>query len=177
MGQENKGDTGHSEISCPCKFSSPKAEKQAVSNFLRQYGDGLDEKSLREATTNNALKKSDIRCLCSKPDEIITTIAYKHNDWYLCTIGHLATKESERKKGLASAAAQRLIDRAQADKKCLVLAGDITYDNIGSLKIAEKNGFKTVNQFCFGKGEKPANIVHVVKYQADASGTQCPTGP
>ena len=58
---------------------------------------------------------------------------------------------------------RKVVKEALKDPMCLVLAGDVTFDNHASKRLLEKSGFKVVNRFCWEEGEKPADILHYVR--------------
>lgn len=78
---------------------------------------------------------------------------------------------SIEKKGYGTQIIKELIDKA-TQEGAKVIAADITYDNKASLRMAEKAGFKPVSRFCWAKGEKPADIVHLVLYPPE-DGNKC----
>ncbi len=88
---------------------------------------------------------------------------YEHSDWYLCTLKNAAVRPDLRGKGIGSKLYKSTASNALKDSRCMVLAADVTYDNIPSVKALRRAGFITVNRFCWDKGQKPANIMHMVK--------------
>jgi len=121
---------------------------------------------LRTATTKAELKNWIQFC-----DEqgIVAAAQVDPNDWYLCTIKNAGVRRDQRGKGYG-----RLLFRSVAEKalalrtkeghsRCHVLAADVTMDNVASIRSLHRAGFHQINQFCWGKGEKPADILHFVR--------------
>jgi len=147
-------------MSCKCKFSTKQVGKQVLADFLGRFGDDLPEPTIKEAT--KTLDNWHMICDCNNPKRIISAGHWVENDWYLCTIKHLATDKEFRGKGLGREVSKRITADA-LQKGCLVLAADVTTTNMPSQKIFESLKFDKVNTFCWQKGKKPANILHYVK--------------
>ena len=138
-------------------------EREARKRFLQKHGDGLDDDAINKMTSDEHFDKWATKCDCE--GKIIGVVHYEKNDWYLCTVKGLAVDPERRGEGLGSDLGQEIIEKAEDNPNCLVLAADITYDNDRSLAIFEKGGFKKVGQFCWEKGEKPADILHFIRYR------------
>jgi len=127
--------------------------------FLRAHGDDLPPAELLKATR----KMPEWVTWCDQKG-LAAVVRVAQNDWFLCTLKNAAVRPDLRGRGIASkqystAAARALANRS---KFCKVLAADVTYDNVPSIKAAERAGFKRINRFCWSKGEKPAGIYHFV---------------
>jgi len=146
---------------CKCSFPSPSATSKAIAGFLKAYGDDIPDQTIKEATKPSKLANWRLFCDCANPKKIVSGGHYEQNDWYLCTVKHIATHRNFRGRGLGKAIVKDVVSNA-FKKDCLVLAADITVGNIPSEKIFKDEGFKTVNNFCWKKGQKPANILHYV---------------
>lgn len=149
---------------CSCRG----VNKPVLASFVRNFGDDIPEDTIKKATST--LKNWQIFCDCENPSRVISAGHWVKNDWYLCTIRHLATDKDFRGRGYGKEIVKRLAVDA-IKQGCLVLAADVTTSNIPSQKIFENIGFQKVNTFCWGKGEKPANILHYVKMPA--KGDRC----
>lgn len=150
--------------SCSCKFADRQEERQAREKFLRDYGDELPEDVIVDMVSDKLWEAWSVKCNCANPKEIVAAVHYKPTDvWYLCTIQGLAVKKEWRGKGLGRQLTQEVTDKALENPNCLVLAADISYDNVPSLKALRRAGFETAGEFCWGKGKKPADILHLVK--------------
>jgi len=147
---------------CKCSFPSGSAKAKALADFTKSYGDNIPDDVIREATKPEKLDNWKTFCDCNDPKKIISAAHWEKSDWYLCTVKNVATHKDFRGKGLGKAIVRDVV--AEAFKKgCLVLAADITVGNIPSEKIFKDADFKAVNNFCWEKGQKPANILHYVK--------------
>jgi len=142
-----------------CRFKNGKAKATAIAGFLRSHGDNLPESSIKNAISPTNLEHWHI--VCDDKGKIASGTYWEKSDWYLCTIKNLATRPDQRRKGFAAAVADKARIEAK-DSGCLVLAADITYDNVASQKVFEKVGFKKINTFCWEKEQKPADILHYV---------------
>lgn len=49
--------------------------------------------------------------------------------------------------------------------RCLVLGADVTYDNTPSIRMLQANGFEVTGEFCWSKGQKPANEIQLVRFK------------
>ena len=142
-----------------CQFTSKKEKKQKIREFLSKYGDKLPEVALDKAE-----KLEDRFVLkCDNNNEIISGITYDKNDWYLCTPRYLATKQSERGKGLGELVTRDIFDNMKKDNACFVISADVTSDNIPSIKINEKMGMRKVNQFLWNP-EDPSSKTDVMQF-------------
>lgn len=74
-----------------------------------------------------------------------------------------ASRTDLRGRGLGRKLYQDAAANAGRDRACPVLAADVTYDNIPSLRAIRGAGFSRVNRFCWQRGEKPADILHFVR--------------
>ena len=151
-----------------CRFGSKRLKARLVSDFLREFGDGLPESSIADAVSSKNLEHWHLLCDDKKPKQINSGVYWDQNDWYLCTMKNLATRPSERGKGLATKVVQRAFDQAARSPNCHVLAADITTTNIPSQRVFEKGGFSKVNDFCWQRGQKPANVLHYVRMRPKA---------
>jgi predicted GNAT family acetyltransferase len=145
---------------CECSLDGKK-KADAIKKFLTNYGDSLPPEEIKKAIKN--LDNWSVLCDCDDKNKVISLGRYEKNDWYLCTFKNAATHPDYRGKGLATQITGKVFDNAMADS-CLVLAADVTATNKPSLRTLEKYGFKPVNEFCWGEGEEPAQILHLVKY-------------
>jgi len=152
-----------------CRFQSKEEKKKLVREFLKEYGDDLPPEALDKAE----LLIDHFALKCDDNNQITAAATYEpKTDWYLCTIRYLATKTSERGKGLGTEVASKVIDDAKRNEQCLVLAADITFDNKFSKRIFEELGFVEKSRFCWAKGEKPSDILHYVRFPPQDS-NQC----
>ena len=150
---------------CPCDFRSV-AEKEASRRaFLEKHGEDLPESAIIEALSEEAWDQWVEYCDCEKPSEITGAIHYLNNDWYLCTLKGLAVQPKKRGYGIGSHITRKGVELASQNPDCKVLAADITFDNKSSIKCFKKEGFETVGEFCFAKGEKPADILHFIRFK------------
>jgi len=152
-----------------CDFFNDQEKADRIKSFLREHGDKLPEEVIEQAVEGDSL--SNWSLMCDDNNEIASGVTYKENDWFLCTLKNLATRPDMRRQGLAKMVTEDVIEKAKQNPSCLVLASDITFDNEGSKKTIEKFGFKEVSRFCWAKGEKPADILHYVRFPPD--GTEC----
>lgn len=150
---------------CPCQFGDKETERQARLQFLKTYGDQLPEAVIQEMVSDKNWKSWVVKCDCAKPQDIVAVAHYEPADWYLCHLKGLAVKEDWRGKGLGRETAQDITDMASKDPQCLVLGADITFDNKASLKSFEASGFEPIGEFCWEKGQKPANILHLIRFK------------
>lgn len=151
---------------CSCRFTGREEERQARREFLKTYGDELPAEVIDDMVGDDIWEGWVAKCNCDNPKELVATGHYKpSNVWYLCTIQGLAVKKEWREKGLGRETAQEVVDKASDDPACLVLAADVTFDNIPSLKSLQRSGFDTVGEFCWGKSQKPADILHLVRFK------------
>ena len=150
---------------CPCDFRSVKEKEDARRNFLEKYGEDLPEEAIIEALSDEVWENWIEYCDCKKPNEIVAAIHYINNDWYLCTLKGLAVDPKRRGYGIGSAITREGVEKATKNPDCKVLAADITFDNKPSIRTFEKVGFETVGEFCWAKGEKPTDILHLIRYK------------
>lgn len=149
-----------------CRWRTNDAKRAAIQDFLRKHGDNIPEATVREATTDEELPKWTALC---DEEGIAGAMRWAKSDWYLCTLKNAATRDNLRGRGVGGKVYRRTMMSAiratepEGYSTCLVLAADVTWDNYGSKKLLEKMGFKTANRFCWGKGEKPADILHYVR--------------
>lgn len=152
-----------------CKFQSSKAKTSAIAEFLQKHGDGLPDHAVKSATKTEEHKGWTAFC---DDKGIVAAMRYQHNDWYLCTLKNAAVRPDMRGKGIGRELYKQTADRARKDARCLVLAADVTYDNVPSIKALRRAGFDTVSRFCWKGGEKPSNMMHFVKLPT--KGSKCP---
>ena len=142
-----------------CRFKSESGKKDRIREFLYKHSDmprnAVDE-LLEKSLDNFSLKCDD--------NEIISSATYTPTDWYLCAIKGLATTPKYRGKGFGTEVVDDIMEKTKRDPHCLVLTSDIRYDNKPSKSIFEKHGFEEVNRFCWGEGEKPADILQLVRF-------------
>lgn len=152
---------------CACKFgpSERELERAERRRFLREHGEDLPEDAIQRMTADEFWGNWATRCSCDKPKEIIATAHYEPIDWFLCTIKGLAVKEVLHGKGIGRQMTQEVVEKASGNPQCLVLAADVTYDNVRSLRCLRRAGFEHVGEFCWAKGEKPADILHLVRFK------------
>lgn len=152
-----------------CKFTSARAKSQAIAAFMRAHGDDLPPEVLRKATSVDKLRTWVTLC-----DEkgLAAAMRYEHNDWYLCTLKNAAVRPDLRGRGLGRELYQQTTARASGNPSCLVLAADVTYDNMPSIKALQRSGFHKVSRFCWKRGEKPADVMHMIRLPATDS--SCP---
>lgn len=153
----------------PCNFKSKIKKKRQLAQFLEKYGDSLPKSAIKKATTS-MLDHAEM--LCNEHNEIIASAQWEKNDWYLCTLRYAATHPDYRGKGIASQITDQVIANAKKahnannEPSCLVLAADVTTDNIASKKILIKRGFRPVTQFNFDVPQKrlmgKTDILHFV---------------
>lgn len=150
---------------CPCKFTDKETERTARRQFLKDYGDQLPDEIIEQMVSDDNWDSWVSKCNCDAPKEIVAASHYEPADWYLCHIKGLAVKSEWRGKGLGREIAQDTVDKTSKDPQCLVLGADITYDNIPSLKSLKAAGFEPLGEFCWEKGQKPANILHLIRFK------------
>ena len=125
----------------------------------------LPEEVIAESVADELFENWTEYCNCKAPKEIVGALHYENNDWYLCTLKGLAVEKDKRGYGIGSMITKDGIEKASQNPSCKVLAADITFDNRDSIKAFEKNGFQTVGEFCWAKGEKPADILHFIQFK------------
>lgn len=150
---------------CECEFTDKEAEKQFKADFLRAYSD-LPEEEILKAVSDDLIPNWVLRCDCQDQSKIISSAHYKPSDWYLCSIKGVAVEKEKRGMGLGGQIVADAVDLASKNPNCIVLASDITSDNIPSIKAFQSAGFQQVGRFCWEKGEKPADIMHLIRFEA-----------
>ncbi len=155
---------------CPCQFPGLDAERKARLEFLQNHGDDLPTDVIEGMLGADHWDNWVVKCDCDTPDKIAAVAHWEGTDWYLCTIKGLAVRQDLRGMGLGRGVTQETIDSASeakrnGDLRCLVLAADVTYDNMPSQRVFERVGFQNVGEFCWGKDEKPASILHMVRFK------------
>lgn len=150
---------------CSCKFTNRQEERQARQEFLRQYGDALPESVIQRMTSNTFWKNWVVKCNCSKPKDIMAVAHYEPIDWFLCALKGLAVAMAYRGRGLGTETARDTVEFASKEPQCKVLIADVTYDNTPSVKALKRVGFEEATEFCWAKGEKPADILHLVRFK------------
>lgn len=148
---------------CGCDYPDRPTERRARQDFLRTYGDDLPDEVIEDMTSDKLWDNWEVRCRCDDPTHMIAAGHWKPSDWYLCTIRGLAVSEEERGKGIGRDIAGSVLKKAWENPDCLVFAADVSYDNIPSQRSLMRYGFDTVGEFCWGEGQKPADILHLVK--------------
>ena len=154
-----------------CRFSSKERMKEAMQDLLRKYGDDLPEEAIEKAVSDENFDNWVTYCDPDNPEKLVAGFHYEHNDWYLCTFKNAAVTKEERGKGIGRQLYLDTANKAKTDSRCLVLAADVTSDNEPSIKALKRAGFKEVDTFCWGKGRKPADIMHFVLHPPE--GTEC----
>jgi RimJ/RimL family protein N-acetyltransferase len=144
-----------------CRWRSTAGKARSIRKFLRAYGDDLPEADIRDSTKGKKLQKWTT--VCDRKNKLVGLMRYTQNDWYLCTLKNAAVRPGLRGKGIGGRIYKQTAQRALRNRSCLVLAADVTYDNHASKRLLEKVGFTPVNRFCWGDGQKPADILHYVK--------------
>ena len=74
-------------------------------------------------------------------------------------------EKEKRGMGLGRQIVADAVELASKNPNCLVLSSDITYDNAPSIKAFQSAGFQQVGRFCWEKGEKPADILHFIRFE------------
>lgn len=143
-----------------CKFPNAAAKTAAIKDFLTKHGDDLPAEVIKKASATDQHRRWTLYC---DGNGVAAGMRYEQNDWYLCTLKNAAVRPDLRGKGIGRVLYKQTADSALKDKGCLVLAADVTYDNKPSVKALMRAGFNTVNRFCWAKGQKPANVMHMVK--------------
>ncbi len=157
-----------------CSARNPRT-LNSLRSFLRTHGDDLPEKAIRKATAPDTHKRW--LTLCDRSGAVKAAIRYEPNDWYLCTMKNAAVAPELRGRGIGKYIYRQTAEAALAARGdggyplCHVLAGDVTFDNVASRKAAEGAGLHAVNKFCWGKGQKPAEILHYVRVRPQ--GNRC----
>jgi GNAT superfamily N-acetyltransferase len=152
----------------------PKIEPADLRKFLRKYGDDLPPKTIRSATSKTRLGYWTVYC---DDKGIVAAARFDPNDWYLCTVKNAAVRADRRGEGIGRQLYLDVTRRAlemqtkEGYPRCHVLAADVTHDNIPSIRALERAGFRRINTFCWGKGRKPAHILHYVRLPP--TGTEC----
>ena len=160
----------------PCRIATRDREgREALRAFLRHHADGIPEHDIIQSTRPRSMHQWTLRC--DGRGRIAAVMRFAHNDWFLCTLKNAAVRKSLRGRGYGRELYQATAKRALAERTrdgypaCHVLAADVTYDNKASIKALQRAGFRPVNRFCWGKGEKPADILHYVR--VSPRGTAC----
>ncbi len=130
---------------------------------MAQYSNDVPASAVRRATTGPELKKWKVYCDRDRPSRLAAVMRWKQTDWYMCTLKNAAVRTDLRGKGIGGKLYPETAKQALKSDTCLVLAADVDYDNIPSIRLLEKIGFEPVNRFCWGRGAKPADILHFVK--------------
>jgi GNAT superfamily N-acetyltransferase len=143
-----------------CRFPSSRQKTRALTEFLRQYADELPAAVIKKAAASDEHRKWET--VCDSRGEIAAAMRYEHNDWYLCTLKNAAVRPDMRGQGIGGAMYVRTAQRAAQNPMCKVLAGDVTHDNLPSIRAIRRAGFRSVGRFCWGKGQKPADIFHLI---------------
>jgi GNAT superfamily N-acetyltransferase len=152
-----------------CKFKSINEKRAKITAFLRAHGDNLPESNIRAAVSPKTIGNWALRCDGAK---IVSGATFEAGtDWYLCTFKNLATDSAYRKQGLGTAVSKEVLHKAIRKPICLMLAADVTFDNEPSKRIVKKLGFVERSRFCWGKGEKPADVLHYVRFPP--TGARC----
>jgi GNAT superfamily N-acetyltransferase len=153
-----------------CIISDVEEKKEKIREFLRTYGDDLPESAIENAVSDAVIDNWVIEC--DENGKIISGVTYINNDWYLCTIHYLATDKNFRGRGLGKKVTEEVLRKMMSNQNCKVVTADVTYDNAPSIAVAEKYGFKKVNQFCWMHGQKPAYIMQYVPNKP-TTGMEC----
>jgi len=149
---------------CECKFTNKEVEKQTKADFLSAHGD-MPEEEILKAVSDDLIPNWVLRCDCQDRSHIISAAHYKPTDWYLCAIKEVAVEKEKREMGLGREIVADTVDLASKNPNCLVLAADITYDNLPSIKSFKSARFEQIGRFCWEKGEKPADIMHLIRFE------------
>lgn len=144
-----------------CNFKNTEEKIRLLQEHLRKYGDGVPERAILEATSGENLEHWVTEC--DDDGNLLAGITWINNDWFLCTLHYLATAAEQRGKYLGTKVTTEAAKDAMANPNCLVLAADVTYNNEPSKRIFKKLGFEEKSRFCWGPGEKPADVLHFVK--------------
>lgn len=150
-----------------CKFKSEKQKKEKLGHFLNEHGDDLPEDVIEDALNEgDSFENFEALCDDGGEGEVVSVATYEgeDNDWYLCSIEHLATAPNYRGKGYGTKVVQEVLEETKRDNECLILNADITRGNVGSEKIFENFGFEDVNSFMWGATNRPANVYQLVKF-------------
>lgn len=150
---------------CACQFPDRETERQARRQFLTDYGDDIPEFVIDEMVADPLWEKWVTACDCADPTQLLAVGHYKESDWYLCTVRGLAVKEDQRGKGLGREVTGRVIEKGQENPNCLVFGADVTFDNVPSQRSLARYDFEPVGEFCWAKGQKPADILHMVRFK------------
>jgi RimJ/RimL family protein N-acetyltransferase len=150
-----------------CDFKSTEEKIRKLQEHLRKYGDAIPERAILEATSGQNLENWVMEC--DDKGDIASAITWENNDWFLCTMHYLATASEQRGKGLGKKVAARAVESAKGNPNCLVLAADVTYNNEPSKRIFRGLGFEEKSRFCWAPGEKPADILHFVKFPPEGA--------
>ena len=157
---------------CTCEFKGVTEERDAIEDMLREFGDDIPETEVEKAV--ECMDGWVAACACEDLEKPVSAARYEHNDWYLYTIKNLMTDPEHARKGLGAWSANEASINAMHDG-AVVLACDITHDNIPSKKCFEPLGFTPVGRFCWDKDEKPADIMHYILYPPEgADSNVCP---
>jgi predicted GNAT family acetyltransferase len=141
-----------------CSLHDRREIQRKLGAYLSEYGDIPPEE------VASAIASPEQWTLwCDQYDQIAAAMRVDQSDWYLCTLKNAAVRPDQRGKRLGSRLYQATTRRAMHAPSCLVLAADVTYDNAPSIRALERSGFRKVNRFCWGRGEKPADILHYVR--------------
>lgn len=155
---------------CGCRFPDRETERSARHQFLKDYGDDLPSQVIEEMVSDALWDRWATKCDCNDPTRLIAVGHYKPLDWYTCVVRGLAVKKEERGKGLGREIAGEVLEKAEQEKtygdpRCLVFVADVTFDNLPSQRSLKRYGFQPVGEFCWGKGHKPADIMHLLRFK------------
>lgn len=150
---------------CECKFPSKEEERGARRLFLLTEGDEIPENVVAKMVADKFWGNWVTKCDCQRPSEIVAAAHFEPVDWFLCNVKGLAVSKDRRGQGIGRETTKEVVEKAFNHRDCLVLGADITYDNAPSLKSFFRQGFQTVGEFCWQEGQKPADIVHLIKHQ------------
>lgn len=136
-----------------------RVSRKTLAKFLRDHADDLPPAAIKKAVAD--LKQWVT--LCDRKRKLGAVMRAEQNDWYLCTLKNAAVRPDLRGQGHGTRLYRDTAKRAKDTGSCLVLAADVTITNKPSIKALKRAGLKPVSRFCWGKGQKPADVLHFVK--------------
>jgi len=153
-----------------CKILDEEERRRVYGNFLRQHGDDIPEETIVKMVAGDNINRW--ATICDERGDLLAVGHFELMDWYSCAIKGLAVKPEARGFGLGTEIASRSVALAQDARsaygpRCLVLAADVTVDNFPSIRALQRSGFAVADAFCWSKGEKPANILHMVRFKPE----------
>jgi len=155
-------------VAVGCRFKNNKQKARAIKKIMECHGD-VPQSEINKAVGPKKLRNWSLLCDPKDRSRVISAARTEKVLWYQWDLKNLVTNPKYRGQGLGTKVLAQSTKRA-VDKGALVLTADITVDNVESLAVAKKTGFKPTFKFCWGKGKKSAYILHHVLYPPNIKG-------